>query len=53
MVVIALIIVIPSLLFKNLESDGKVLFESIVPILGYFAGIIVAIGKSKKDRKRE
>ena len=47
-VVIALFIVVFHWSFENLELDGKVVFERIVPILGYIVGVFIAYGTNKE-----
>ena len=47
-VVVALFIVVFHLSFENLELDGKVVFERIVPILGYIVGVFIAYGTNKE-----
>lgn len=48
-VVFILIITVSHLLFSHLEFDGRVVFENIVPIVGYIAGVVIAIGTNKKE----
>lgn len=36
------------LLFGNLESNGNIALEYIAPVLGYFIGIVIAVGTDKK-----